>query len=129
MRFQGLDDKESIEVDGPGSCLVSRTLGSLTPFVQTSDRYSSLWNLPGDTTSLTQGSRQLFQGSDGQTITGLMASSLFFFCLFFFLTGLHFFHLLLGVILQSLLFWSCSFSFSFSLCCWLKPLMVILLKA
>ena len=34
-------------------------------------------------------------------------------CLFFFLTGLHFFHLFLGLLLLSLLFWSCSFSFSF----------------
>ena len=30
-------------------------------------------------------------------------------------TGLHFFHLLLGVLLLSLLFWSCSFSISFLL--------------
>ena len=30
-------------------------------------------------------------------------------CLFFFLTGLHFFHLLVGLLLLSLLFWSCSF--------------------
>ena len=30
--------------------------------------------------------------------------------LFFFLTGLHFFHLLLGLFLLSLLFWSCSLS-------------------
>ena len=30
-------------------------------------------------------------------------------CLFFFLSGLHFFHLLLGLLLLSLLFWSCSF--------------------
>ena len=31
-------------------------------------------------------------------------------CLFFFLTGLHFFHLTIGLLLLSLLFWSCSFS-------------------
>merc|ERR1712188_88053 len=31
-------------------------------------------------------------------------------CLFFFLTGLHFFHLLLGVLLLGLFFWGCSFS-------------------
>merc|ERR1712193_605463 len=31
-------------------------------------------------------------------------------CLFFFLTGLHFFHLLLGLLLLSLFFWGCSFS-------------------
>merc|ERR1712217_812598 len=30
-------------------------------------------------------------------------------CVFFFLTGLHFFHLLFGLLLLSLLFWSCSF--------------------
>ena len=33
-------------------------------------------------------------------------------CLFFFLTGLHFFHLIIGLLLLSLLFWSCSFSYS-----------------
>ena len=32
-------------------------------------------------------------------------------CLFFFLTGLHFFHLTIGIFLLSLFFWSCSFSF------------------
>ena len=32
-------------------------------------------------------------------------------CVFFFLTGFHFFHLLLGLLLLILLFWSCSFSF------------------
>ena len=32
-------------------------------------------------------------------------------CLFFFLTGLHFFHLIIGLLLLSLLFWSCSFSY------------------
>jgi len=32
-------------------------------------------------------------------------------CLFFFLTGLHFLHLLFGLLLLCLLFWSCSFSF------------------
>merc|ERR1712050_441732 len=31
--------------------------------------------------------------------------------LFFFLTGLHFFHLLLGLLLLGLFFWSCSFPF------------------
>merc|ERR1712204_115344 len=34
-------------------------------------------------------------------------------CVFFFLTGLHFFHLFLGLLLISLLFHSCSFSFHF----------------
>merc|ERR1712032_813849 len=37
-------------------------------------------------------------------------------CLFFFLTGLHFFHLLLGLLLLSLFFWSCSFP-SKMVCC------------
>merc|ERR1712087_148545 len=32
-------------------------------------------------------------------------------CVFFFLTGLHFFHLLLGLLLLSLFLWSCSFPF------------------
>merc|ERR1711979_180773 len=32
-----------------------------------------------------------------------------FIVVFFFLTGLHFFHLVLGLLLLSLLFWSCSF--------------------
>ena len=32
-------------------------------------------------------------------------------CVFFFLTGLHFFHLVVGLLLLSLLSWSCSFSF------------------
>jgi heme/copper-type cytochrome/quinol oxidase subunit 3 len=31
-------------------------------------------------------------------------------CLFFTITGLHFFHLVYGLLLLSLLFWSCSFS-------------------
>merc|ERR1712086_956008 len=33
-----------------------------------------------------------------------------FLMIFFFLTGLHFFHLLVGLFLCCLLFWSCSFS-------------------
>merc|ERR1712113_511386 len=37
-------------------------------------------------------------------------------CLFFFLTGLHFFHLLLGLLLLSLFFWSCSFPSKRILC-------------
>merc|ERR1712011_17213 len=32
--------------------------------------------------------------------------------LFFFLTGLHFFHLIIGLLLLSLLFWGCSFLFN-----------------
>merc|ERR1712146_129875 len=43
-------------------------------------------------------------------IMGLSINDSVYSCLFFFLTGLHFFHLLLGVILLSLFFWGCSFS-------------------
>lgn len=44
---------------------------------------------------------------------GLPINDSVYSCVFFFLTGLHFFHLLLGLLLLSLLFWSCSFSFLF----------------
>merc|ERR1712173_254539 len=43
-------------------------------------------------------------------IMGLSINDSVYSCLFFFLTGLHFFHLLLGVVLQGLSFWGCSFS-------------------
>merc|ERR1711997_970492 len=42
-------------------------------------------------------------------IMGLSINNSLYCCLFFFLTGLHFFHLLLGLLLCCLLFWSCSF--------------------
>merc|ERR1712113_731294 len=45
-------------------------------------------------------------------IMGLSINNSLYSCLFFFLTGFHFFHLLLGLLLLSLLFWSCSFSSS-----------------
>jgi len=44
-------------------------------------------------------------------IMGLSINDSLYSCLFFLLTGLHFFHLLLGLLLLSLLFWSCSFSY------------------
>ena len=47
-------------------------------------------------------------------IMGLSINDSVYSCLFFFLTGLHFFHLVVGLLLLSLLFWSCSFSFYFS---------------
>ena len=47
-------------------------------------------------------------------IMGLSINDSVYSCLFFFLTGLHFFHLLVGLLLCCLLFWSCSFS-SFSI--------------
>merc|ERR1712211_190501 len=43
-------------------------------------------------------------------IMGLSINDSVYSCLFFFLTGLHFFHLLLGLLLLSLFFWGCSFS-------------------
>merc|ERR1712066_419871 len=45
-------------------------------------------------------------------IMGLLINDSVFSSLFFFLTGLHFFHLLVGLLLLSLFFWSCSFSSS-----------------
>merc|ERR1712061_393961 len=44
------------------------------------------------------------------SIMGLSINDSVYSCLFFFLTGLHFFHLLVGLFLLSLLFWSCSLS-------------------
>merc|ERR1712032_30565 len=41
-------------------------------------------------------------------VMGLSINDSVYSCLFFFLTGLHFFHLLLGVLLFCLLFWACS---------------------
>merc|ERR1712217_426552 len=49
-------------------------------------------------------------------IMGLSINDSLYSCLFFFLTGLHFFHLLLGLLLLSLFFWSCSFP-SKMVCC------------
>merc|ERR1712204_137832 len=43
-------------------------------------------------------------------IMGLSINDSVYSCLFFFLTGLHFFHLLVGLFLCCLHFWSCSFS-------------------
>merc|ERR1711897_58636 len=42
-------------------------------------------------------------------IMGLSINDSVYSCLFFLLTGLHFFHLLLGLLLLSLFFWGCSF--------------------
>merc|ERR1712043_60075 len=44
-------------------------------------------------------------------ILGLLINDSVYSCVFFFLTGLHFFHLLLGLFLLILFFWSCSFPF------------------
>merc|ERR1712186_12895 len=43
-------------------------------------------------------------------IMGLSINDSVYSCIFFFLTGLHFFHLLIGLLLLSLFFWGCSFS-------------------
>merc|ERR1712039_259812 len=43
-------------------------------------------------------------------LMGLSINDSVYGCLFFFLTGLHFFHLLAGLQLLSLFFWGCSFS-------------------
>merc|ERR1712060_762797 len=44
-------------------------------------------------------------------IMGLSINDSLYSCLFFFLTGLHFFHLLFGLLLLCLFFWGCSFPF------------------
>merc|ERR1712062_124565 len=44
-------------------------------------------------------------------IMGLSINDSVYSSVFFFLTGLHFFHLLLGLLLLGLFFWSCSFPF------------------
>merc|ERR1711963_524003 len=44
-------------------------------------------------------------------ILALLINDSLYSCLFFFLTGLHFFHLVVGLFLLSLFFWGCSFSF------------------
>ena len=44
-------------------------------------------------------------------IMGLSINDSVYSCVFFFITGLHFFHLVVGLLLLSLLFWSCSFSY------------------
>ena len=46
-------------------------------------------------------------------IMGLSINDSVYSCLFFFLTGLHFCHLLVGLFLCCLLFWCCSFSNKF----------------
>merc|ERR1711982_146912 len=42
-------------------------------------------------------------------IMGLSINDSIYSCVFFFLTGLHFSHLLLGLLLLGLFFWGCSF--------------------
>merc|ERR1711920_21123 len=47
-------------------------------------------------------------------IMGSSINDSFSSCIFFFLTGLHFFHLVLGLLLISLFYWGCSFPFKMS---------------
>merc|ERR1711903_383729 len=47
-------------------------------------------------------------------IMGLSINDSVYSSVFFFLAGLHFFHLVVGLLLLSLLFWSCSFSLMFT---------------
>merc|ERR1712061_51416 len=49
-------------------------------------------------------------------IMGLSINDSIYGSVFFFLTGLHFFHLVVGLFLLSLFFWGCSFSFK--MCQW-----------
>ena len=53
------------------------------------------------------------QGKEFRILALLINDSLYS-CLFFFLTGLHFFHLVYGLLLLSLIFWNCSFSYFIS---------------
>ncbi len=50
------------------------------------------------------------QGKEFRILALLINDSLYS-CLFFTITGLHFFHLVYGLLLLSLLFWGCSFSY------------------
>jgi len=55
-------------------------------------------------------------------IMGLSINDSVYSCVFFFLTGLHFFHLVVGLFLLSFLFWSCSFSI---ILVWLSRLLTL----
>merc|ERR1711896_53733 len=50
-------------------------------------------------------------------IMGLLINDSVYSCVFFFLTGLHFFHLVVGLFLLSLFFWSCSFPIKMNIFC------------
>merc|ERR1711944_52366 len=59
-------------------------------------------------------------------IMGLSINDSVYSCLFFFLTGLHFFHLLVGLFLLCLFFWSCGFAFQICFCMSLRSSEVVL---
>merc|ERR1711893_293269 len=59
-------------------------------------------------------------------IMGLSINDSVYSCVFFFLTGLHFFHLLFGLFLLILFFWSCSFPFQICFCMSLRSSEVVL---
>merc|ERR1711930_14674 len=52
-------------------------------------------------------------------VMGLAINDSVYSCLFFFLTGLHFFHLIVGLFLLFILFWGCSFPYkNYLFFCW-----------
>merc|ERR1712001_400774 len=59
-------------------------------------------------------------------IMGLSINDSVYSCVFFFLTGLHFFHLLFGLFLLILFFWGCSFPFQICFCMSLRSSEVVL---
>merc|ERR1711956_191900 len=59
-------------------------------------------------------------------IMGLLINDSVYSSVFFFLTGLHFFHLLFGLFLLILFFWSCSFPFQICFCMSLRSSEVVL---
>merc|ERR1712176_236309 len=59
-------------------------------------------------------------------IMGLSINDSVYSCVFFFHTGLHFFHLLFGLFLLILFFWSCSFPFQICFCMSLRSSEVVL---
>ena len=68
------------------------------------------------------------QGKEFRILALLINDSLYS-CLFFTITGLHFFHLVYGLLLLSLLFWSCSFSYLFFNLIFMKLYFVLLIKS
>ena len=72
-------------------------------------RKSCLESSSGSGTCLRSISSQNLNDIFDGTFMGLPINDSVYSCVFFFLTGLHFFHLILGLLLLCLLFWSCSF--------------------
>jgi len=91
--------------------MVSRILGNAFISLEISSQFLILFSLFSFTLAWTFISLQIKEF----WIMGLSINDSVYSCLFFFLTGLHFFHLLVGLLLISLLFWSCSFPYPVSL--------------